>query len=297
MAAPYVLHMLTPLKHVSPFDVNMAADAGLTLLLPYTGVEVAEITALTQDAMFSRDPANAARTGLFIGGRDALLALEMMETAQRTMFAPFTISVMADPSGAFTTAAALVAVVERALRRNGEGLEEKKVHVFGATGVVGGIAAVLAALAGAQVTLVSHRGLPAVESKAAAFQQRFGVMLACADAPDDDAKKALLAEAEVVFACGRAGVQILSTQHFATTRRLLVAADINAVPPSGIEGVSAKDDGAPLPSGRGVGIGALTVGAIKFRTQHALLRRLTETDAALRLDFRDAYDAARQLAA
>ena len=27
-AAPYVLHMLTPLKHVSPFDVNMAADAG-----------------------------------------------------------------------------------------------------------------------------------------------------------------------------------------------------------------------------------------------------------------------------
>ena len=30
MEAPYILHMLSPLKHVSPFDVNMALDAGFT---------------------------------------------------------------------------------------------------------------------------------------------------------------------------------------------------------------------------------------------------------------------------
>ncbi|HYG90669.1 MAG TPA: NAD(P)-dependent methylenetetrahydromethanopterin dehydrogenase [Azospirillum sp.] len=297
MAAPYILHMLTPLKHVSPFDVNMAADAGLTTLFPYTGVEVAEVAAITQDAMFSRDPANAARTGLFIGGRDALTALEMMDTARNSMFPPFTISVMVDPSGAFTTAAALVAVVERALRRTGvDGLKDRNVQVFGATGVVGGTAAVIAALAGARVTLVSHRGLPAVELKAAAFRQRFGVELACADAPDDASKEALLADAEVVFACGRAGMQILSARHLAAAGRLLAAADVNAVPPSGIEGVAPKDDGAPLPSGHGVGIGALAVGNIKFSVQHALLQRLAETDTAIYLDFREAYDAACQLA-
>lgn len=295
MAAPYVLHMLTPLKHVSAFDVNMAADAGIATLFPYTGVELADVPGITQDAMFSRDPANAARTGLFIGGRDALLALDMLDAARKAMFPPFTISVMVDPSGAFTTAGALVAVVERALRRTRpEGIKGLKVQVYGATGVVGGTAAVIAALAGARVTLVSHRGVSAVEGKAAEFHRRFGVELACADAPDDASKETLLADAEVVFACGRAGVQILSARHLAAAGRLLAAADINAVPPSGIEGVAAKDDGAPLPSGRGIGIGALAVGNVKFRVQHALLQRLADAKTAVYLDFRDAYDAARQ---
>ena len=297
MAAPYVLHMLTPLKHVSPFDVNMAADAGMTTLFPYTGVELADVTATTQDAMFSRDPANAARTGLFIGGRDALLALDMMDAARKAMFPPFTISVMADPAGAFTTAGALVAVVERALRRTRpEGIKGLNVQVYGATGVVGGTAAVIAALAGARVTLVSHRGLSAVEPKAAEFHRRFGVELACADAPDDAAKESLLADAEVVFACGRAGLEILSARHVSAAGRLLAAADINAVPPSGIAGVAAKDDGAPLPGGQGVGIGALAVGGVKFRVQHALLKRMADADKAVYLDFRDAYDAARDIA-
>jgi len=297
MAAPYVLHMLTPLKHVSPFDVNMAADAGMTTLFPYTGVELADVTATTQDAMFSRDPANAARTGLFIGGRDALLALDMMDAARKAMFPPFTISVMADPAGAFTTAGALVAVVERALRRTRpEGIKGLNVQVYGATGVVGGTAAVIAALAGARVTLVSHRGLSAVEPKAAEFHRRFGVELACADAPDDAAKETVLADAEVVFACGRAGLEILSARHVSAAGRLLAAADINAVPPSGIAGVAAKDDVAPLPGGQGVGIGALAVGGVKFRVQHALLKRMADADKAVYLDFRDAYDAARDIA-
>ena len=28
MAEKYILHMVTPLKHMSPFDVNMALDSG-----------------------------------------------------------------------------------------------------------------------------------------------------------------------------------------------------------------------------------------------------------------------------
>lgn len=298
MPAPYVLHMLTPLKHVSAFDVNMAADAGIATLFPYTQVEPGEVAGITQDAMFSRDPANAARTGLFIGGRDALVALDMLDSARTAMFPPFTISVMVDPSGAFTTAAALVAVVERALRRTRpEGLKGLNVQVYGATGVVGGTAGVIAALAGGRVTLVSHRGLSGVEPKAAEFRRRFIVELACADAPDDASKERLLADAEVVFACGRAGLQILSARHLAAATRLLAAADINAVPPSGIEGVAAQDDGTPLPGGRGVGIGALAVGGVKFRVQHALLQRMADADTAVYLDFRDAYDAARDIAA
>ena len=82
MADPYILHMVSPQKHVSPFDVNMALDAGFDQVIPYANVEVAEIRALVQDAIFSRPPKLALRTGLFIGGKNAVLALAMLKAAK-----------------------------------------------------------------------------------------------------------------------------------------------------------------------------------------------------------------------
>ena len=38
MADKRILHMLSPLKHVSPFDANMALDAGFDAVLPYCDV-------------------------------------------------------------------------------------------------------------------------------------------------------------------------------------------------------------------------------------------------------------------
>ena len=46
MEKPYILHMLTPAKNVSPFDVNMALDAGWTAVVPYMHVELDDIAAL-----------------------------------------------------------------------------------------------------------------------------------------------------------------------------------------------------------------------------------------------------------
>ena len=74
MAPKNILHMLTPLKHMSPFDVNMAADAGYKVIVPYINVTLEETTALVQDAIFSRPPNYGVRTGFFIGGKDAILA-------------------------------------------------------------------------------------------------------------------------------------------------------------------------------------------------------------------------------
>ena len=75
-----------------------------------------------------------------------------------------------------------------------------------------------------------------------------------------------------------------------------MAADVNAVPPAGIEGVAAKANGAPLDIGEGaVGIGALAIGDIKFRLQRQLLQRLHDTEKAAHINFRDAYQAARAM--
>src|SRR5260370_29792360 len=73
MSDARILHFLTPLKHPSPFDVNVAVDAGFAVA-GYTMVGMEEITALTQDAMFSRVPQDAAKTCLFIGGGGAPIA-------------------------------------------------------------------------------------------------------------------------------------------------------------------------------------------------------------------------------
>ncbi|HEX4508978.1 MAG TPA: methylene-tetrahydromethanopterin dehydrogenase N-terminal domain-containing protein, partial [Burkholderiaceae bacterium] len=78
MERPFILHLFTPGAQASPFDVNMAADAGFQVITPYCQVALEGIAALTQDAIFSRGPKGVARTGIFIGGRDATLAADML---------------------------------------------------------------------------------------------------------------------------------------------------------------------------------------------------------------------------
>ena len=71
---------------------------------------------------------------------------------------------------------------------------------------------------------------------------------------------------------------------------------MNAVPPSGVEGVGVNDDAKPIPGTGAVGIGALAVGNIKYRTESGLFEQMIESEKPLYLDFRDAYALAQKLA-
>ena len=83
---PYILHMLTATPQMSPFDVNMAADAGYQVIVPYCNVDGTMVTNLTQDAIFSRGPKGVSRTGIFIGGRDVMLAADMRSYREAQAF-------------------------------------------------------------------------------------------------------------------------------------------------------------------------------------------------------------------
>ncbi len=295
MEAPYILHLLSPLKHVSPFDVNMALDAGFTTAVPYTAVELGEVAGLTQDAIFSRGPKGARRTGIFIGGKNAILALDMLAVARKAMFPPFQVSVFADPAGSFTTAAAMVAKVEKALKAQGGGLSGRSVAVFGATGVVGFAAAVIAAAEGAKTVLIGYDGVERVKALAEGAKGRFKVELAYADGSSEPLKETAIGDVDVILAAGRAGVQIVSARQLAKAPNLKVAADVNAVPPAGIEGLGAQDDGVALKGSGAVGIGSLAIGGVKYKVQSGLFRRMIEAEKPLFLDFRDAFALAREL--
>ncbi len=298
MERPYILHMFTPGRQMSPFDINMAADAGYQLVVPYCEVGVDGIAALTQDTIFSRGPKGVARTGIFIGGRDALLAADMLERSKAAMVKPFVVSVMADPSGAYTTAAAMVACVEAALKRNhGHGLEGRRVVILGGTGPVGRIAGVIAAQAGAEVRLSSRNGIDVAEQAARDTGVRFKVPLHGVSGGDRAAVRTSLAEADVLLACAAAGVQVVSAEDLSFAKRLAVAADVNAVPPEGIAGVGVMDDSKPLAGTNAVGIGALAVGNVKYQTQHRLLVKMRSAEKAVTLGFAEAFATAQEFIA
>ena len=294
MERPYILHMFTPGRQMSPFDINMAADAGYQFVVPYSEVGLDAIAGLTQDTIFSRGPKGVARTGIFVGGRDVLLAADMLERSRKAMLAPFIVSLMADPSGAFTTAAAMVACVEAALqRRHGAGLAGLNVVVLGGTGPVGRIAGVLAAQAGAKVWLSSRHGIDVAEQAAQETAMRFGVVMHGVSAGDRAALRTSLGEAEVLLACAAAGVQVVSAADLAFAPRLRAAADVNAVPPEGVAGVGVMDDAVPLVGTQAVGIGALAVGNVKYQTQHRMLVQMREAKAPVSLGFVEAFGTAR----
>ncbi len=296
MARPAILHMISPQKHVSPFDVNMAADAGFEVIVTYGEVALDQVGALVQDMIFSRAPKDGRRTALFIGGRDAGLALDMLARAKAALMPPFAISLFADPSGSFTTAAAMMALIEKQLREEG-GLSGRRVTVFGAGGTVGVAAAVLAAKAGAVVTIVSHRGRLAAEQRAGELEQRFGVTVTPADGSGGEAKGRAIKDAEIVVAAGPAGVRILGREELSGARALKLAADVNAVPPAGIEGIGLADMAKPIGGGgAAVGFGPLAIGNIKIKTQHQLLQMMLEADEPLVLEFQEAYRVARAIA-
>jgi methylene-tetrahydromethanopterin dehydrogenase len=294
----YILHMFTPGAQISPFDVNMAVDAGWQVVTPYCQVALDGVAGLTQDAIFSRGPKGARRTGIFIGGRDVALAADMLQRARAAMVPPFAVSLFADPSGAYTTAAALVACVEAALRRHhGTDLKGRRVLLLGGTGPVGRIAAVLCAQAGATAVLGSHKGRDAADTAAHETGERFDVVLAAASTRSRPELREALADADVVIGVAAAGVQVMDEEDRAAARQLRVAADVNAVPPAGLAGVGAMDDAKPIAGTQAVGIGALAIGNVKYQVQNRLLARMRESDRPECFGFEEAFEVARELLA
>ncbi|MCK4842420.1 MAG: methylenetetrahydromethanopterin dehydrogenase [Methylococcales bacterium] len=296
MEKPYILHMLTTAKNLSPFDVNMAMDAGWVSAIPYINVEASEVKGLVQDVIFSRSPKGLKNTGIFIGGRDAKQAMDMLKTAKNSMVPPFEVSVFSDPSGAFTTAAGMIVAIEKELdEKFNTTLKGKTILALGGTGPVGQAAAVIAAQAGANVRIIG-RQLEKAQRIAELCNDEFGEGKISIQAGADADKAEYIKTADVIFATGAAGIELLSAELIASASQLKVAADVNAVPPSGIIGLDAFDNGKALANSTSgaVGIGALAIGNIKYQAQSRLLKKMINSEKPVYLHFEHAFEVARE---
>ena len=295
MSKPGILHMVTPDRNISPFDVNMAIDAGYQSVVPYTNVSVSEIGNLVQDAIFSRPPKSASSTGFFIGGNDVNIAAEMLRVAKHAMVGPFEVSILADPNGAYTTAGALIAVIEKVLEnRIGSDLQNRSVKVFGG-GPVGLCATILALSKSANTKLV--RLTPKASSDAVSkFATRYKAEVKSENAVTDDERAQVVADAEVIICTAKAGIQVLDNDVLANASSLIVAADVNAVPPAGIECVNVTDNcvETELAGRKIISLGALGVGKVKYDTQLNAFKKMLESKDSLVLDFHDAHAMAKE---
>lgn len=300
MKDPYLLHIFNPTKNVSPFDVNMAYEASFDGVIPYSEVTLEDVRNLTQDTIFSRGPSGVKRTGIFIGGREFGLAIDMLHRARAAMVPPFEVSVFVDPSGAITTAAALVACVEFWLQKKWHTeLEGKNVYIFGGTGPVGICAGILAAKCGARVFLGSHLGKRISDEVADEYNKRFGVTMEGEDNSSNSTIHRMVESADVVMNTAKAGIQILSREHLEHAGKMMVAADVNAVPPLGIEGVEVNDMGRELTftQTKALAIGALAIGNIKYQVHHRMFELMMTASKPVYLDHEEAFAAARVITA
>ena len=295
MTKKNILHMLSPQENVSPFDVNMACDAGYDLVIPYTKVNLTDIKSLVQDAIFSRSISNAKKTGIFICGKDASLALDMMDAAKKAMVPPFEVSVFPDPAGSFTTAAAMVACTEKALKEKfDETLDGQNIIIYGGKGIVGGISSILCAKSGSKCTIVGYDGIENVSNKAKEYKNRFAVDIIPGDGSTDELNSSFLEDADIIFCAARAGTQVISLEQMKACNSLKIIADVNAVPPAGIEGVRLKDNYINHVTGA-ISIGPLTSGDIKVKTQYKMFEMMCNTEKPLFLNFEQALKVSQEI--
>ena len=295
MEKPYLLHMITPEKNISPFDANMAFDAGWDSIIPYTNVTMEEIQALVQDTIFSRSPSTVSkRTAIFIGGRDTHIAMDMLEETKKHMVPPFEVPVFADPSGAFTTAAGMVAKTEKALKdKFNLDFENLKIAILGGTGPVGVASAVISSKAGNDVILIG-RNLEKTEKVVEMCNVKYGSNSVVVGL--DENKSTILSDVDVVFNTGAAGIQLMDDSLVKASSQIKICADVNAVPPSGIAGVEANDDVVKMENASNdcYGIGALAIGNIKYKSQHDCLKLMHTSDKPVFLHFEHAFEFAQK---
>jgi methylenetetrahydrofolate/methylenetetrahydromethanopterin dehydrogenase (NADP+) len=284
-----LLLQLDSSKHPSVFDRIVALDAGADDVLSYGGVTAADVRDLVYGGIFTRGPKDLKNTAVFVGGADMATGEQVLAAARKAVFKPFTVSFMLDSNGSNTTA---VAAVAKMLAAAGD-VRGLRVVVVAGTGPVGTRAAGLFAKAGAEVVITSRKQ-DAGERVRDLVRQRFGGSVRCvAMAGPGDAARALEGAALLLNA-GPAGVLLVPKSAWAQRQGLRVAADVNAVPPLGIEGIEATDDGTTKDGVRC--FGALAIGNLKMKVHKACIARLFERNDLV-LDAETIADVARELAA
>lgn len=282
-----LLFLLDTDPYPSVFDTVVAYDGGADRVAGYANVTPDNVGPLVDGTIFTRGGKDKQNTAIFVGGGDMTKGEALFAAVKKKFFGPFRVSAMLDSNGSNTTAAAGVALLEKAGKLKG-----KKAVVLAGTGPVGMRAAAFFGKEGADVTITSRSQVRA-ENAAKAIESRFGVKVTPVEAADDAARAKAVKDADVVFAAGAIGVQLLKAADWQNNTTIAMLADVNAQPPLGIEGVEATDK-AKDRSGK-IAFGALGIGGLKLKLHRGCIGQLFESSEGV-LDAEEIYALAKEMA-
>jgi methylenetetrahydrofolate/methylenetetrahydromethanopterin dehydrogenase (NADP+) len=271
----------------SVFDTVVGYDGGADHVIGHGGLTPENITALVEGAIFTRAPKDKKNTAIFIGGSDMIAGQALFTAVQKHFFPGFQVSVMLDSNGSNTTAASAVAKLA-----SSGALAGKKAVVLAGTGPVGQRAAAMLAKEGAEVTITARKMERAVQA-CNNMKTRFGVDLTPIEAFDNDARAKVIENANIVFATGATGVELLTADQWQHNKNIEMMADANATPPLGIGGIDAMDKGIDR-HGKIIW-GALGFGSLKLALHRACITKLFESNKQV-LDAENIFALAKEMA-
>ena len=257
-------------SYPSVFDTVVAYDGGADHVVAHGGLTPETVGPLVEGTIFTRAPKEKKNTAIFIGGSNMVAGQELLSAVKKKFFADFRVSVMLDSNGSNTTAAAGVAK----LLASGA-IAGKRAVVLAGTGPVGLRAAVMLAREGAAEIRLTSRQMARAEQACHDIRARFGAEVIPVEAFDNEARGKAIEQAQIVFAAGAAGVELLQGRHWEDNPNIELMADANATPPLGIGGTDMMDRGAER-HGKIVW-GAIGFGTLKLALHRACIAKLFES--------------------
>jgi hypothetical protein len=283
-------------KHASPFDILTVIDLiPDVVVLKYEQVMPDDAEKIIYDAMFPRGPKGAKFTKVFVNGKDLNTVNAIVERLRKIMFPPFELAVIVDPRGSYTTASAAVLKTLQLSMKLGLGsFEGKSVTVLAGTGPVGIAAAWLYASEGANVTVTS-RELSRAQGVANSINNELKVnRVVGVEARTPEQVGRAIENADIVLSTGAPSVTLLPLNVLKSYgKRVRIVADVNAIPPYGIEGIDPNMDGKEMIPGV-YGIGALVIGILKNNIETELIKKALQEPKGI-FDFRSAYEIGKNL--
>jgi len=277
-----LLHLDTDLVP-SAFDQAVAYDAGVDNVLSYGNTTRDNVTPHVHGMIFTRGGKNLKNSAIFIGGSNVPASELVGRAVKKAFFGPVRVSVMLDPNGSNTTAASIARKVLTDYDITG-----KNVVILGA-GPVGQRAAMYLLQEGAAKVTITSRSLERAKTIVAQLKSAYDIDVVPAETRSDEAVDSLLADAHVAIATGPAGVCVLPKSAWENSKTLEVVADVNAVPPLGVEGIEVMDNNTEKGGVRFYG--AIAIGNFKMKVHHGSIAALYESND-LFLDETTIYDIA-----
>jgi len=288
-----ILYLLDTDPLPSPFDINVAYDAGYDVVIPMGGITEWNITRLIEDAMFSRGEKGAKYTKVFLNGSNHAQLKRILDITRESMIPGFELTTCIDPRGGYTTGATLVAQVESNLDLIGKkNLKDCKVIIFGGTGMVGQTVSVLCAKSGAETTLCS-RSQERAERAVHELNITYDIELIPELMGDELRRVQLCQDKNLIFTCGAPGVQLISATTLQKISEYKIYADANAVPPLGIEGIDPM--WRAMEYEKSYIFGALSMGQIKLKVEKLVLQEMMEASGFEVYSFLEYYTYAKEI--